>query len=374
MNHRFAFQIEHFLQHLAAKRKAATTIASYRLHLFRFAGWKQCKNDVRTVDESIIDAYRRHIVSLEQYGSDWKLRALSSLKSFFAWLSLEGVILADPASKLVLPSVKSKRLPPYLTQDEIVRLIEAADPQTSAGLRDRAILETLYSTGMRASECYQLKIGDLFADGLARINSGKGRKDRIIPIGAMAIHFIQRYIAEARTGPLSGTVFQKPISGQPINAYDLRIILNRCGEKAGIGIHLYPHLLRHSFAVHLLEGGAGIREIQQMLGHENLVATQIYTRVVPVQLKKVHEAAHPAAKRKEDLPRWLDLQKYYRNTGERKGERRGCAGEASEKVLLLAAKKKKFFENSVSIFCIHKCENSKRKNCYNILCGCHGIL
>ena len=317
MNYRFAFQIEQFLEHLAAKRKASTTIGGYRVHLFRFAKWKKCKDDVRTVDESIIDAYRMHIVSLEQYGSDWKLRALSSLKSFYAWLSLEDVIFADPAAKLVLPCGKSTRLPPYLTQDEIKRLLDAADPQTAAGLRHRAILETLYSTGMRASECYRLQIGDLFADGLVRINSGKGRKDRIIPIGEMAIHFIQRYITEVRKGPFYGSVFKKQISARPIDAWDLRMILNRCGEKAGIQIHLYPHLLRHSFAVHLLEGGAGIREIQQMLGHENLVATQIYTRVVPAALKKVHDAAHPAAKRKEVLPRRLDLQKYYRNTGER---------------------------------------------------------
>ena len=144
----------------------------------------------------------------------------------------------------------------------------------------------------------------------------------MVPIGTSALQFIERYIAETCGVRLSGPLFRKQISARPIDSYDLRKILKRCGEKAGITIHLYPHLLRHSFAVHLLENGAGIRHIQEMLGHENLVATQIYTRVVPVQLKKVHYAAHPAAKRKQDLPAQLDLQKYYRNTGERKGERK----------------------------------------------------
>lgn len=321
MNYRFAFQIRAFLKHLAAKGKADSTIAGYERHLFGFARWKKCKDDVRAIDESIIDAYQKHIVSLERYGSDWKLRALSSLKQFYRWLMLEGLLFVDPTSKLVLPCGKSRRLPPYLTQDEIKRLLEAADPQIPEGLRDRAILETIYSTGMRAAECYRLQINDLFADGLIRINCGKGRKDRIIPIGGIAIHFIQRYITEVRKGPLCGAVFQKQISARPIDAWDLRKILNRCGEKAGIRIHLYPHLLRHSFAIHLLEGGAGIREIQQMLGHENLVATQIYTRVVPVALKKVHDAAHPAAKRNQELPARLDLQKYYRNIGGRAGQK-----------------------------------------------------
>lgn len=318
MNYRFAFQISAFLEHLAAKRKASTTIDGYRVHLFRFAGWKKCKDDVRAVDESMITAYAKHVVSLQQYGSDWKLRALSSLKSFYAWLALEGVVFADPTSKLALPRGCRKKLPPYLTEGEIKRLLDAADPQTPAGLRDRAILETLYSTGMRASECYRLQISDLFADGLVRVNCGKGRKDRIIPIGEVAIHFIQRYITEVRKGSLCGSVFQKQTCARPIDAWDLRMILNRYGQKAAMRIHLYPHLLRHSFAVHLLEGGAGIREIQQMLGHENLVATQIYTRVVPVALKKVHDAAHPASRRNESRPADPQPQRYYKNRTIRK--------------------------------------------------------
>jgi integrase/recombinase XerD len=325
MIYRFGFQIDLFLDQLRASRKAQTTIDAYRRHLRYFKTWVKCKDDVRIVDERIVTNYREHIASKEKYSPDWRLRSLSSLKRFYAWLSLQDVLLADPTAKLILPRGRSRRLPPYLSQSDVGALLQAADPQTPAGLRDRAILESLYSTGMRASECYRLQIADInFADGLIRINSGKGKKDRVVPIGETALRFIERYIADTRGSRLSGPLFRKKISSRPIDSYDLGKILKRCGEKAGITIHLYPHLLRHSFAVHLLENGAGIRHIQEMLGHENLVATQIYTRVVPVQLKRVHDAAHPAARHTEKLPADLSPQGYYKNRTVRrdKGTRR----------------------------------------------------
>lgn len=328
MNYRFAFQIKRFLQKLQATRRAETTVQTYRRSLYYFRSFAQdqgIKDDLRAVSENLVSGYREHIHCQTDRSVDWKIRFLSVVKSFLNWLAEEELILSNPTANIVLPKMRGKKLPAYLTQEEIRTLMEAADPevpagtQTSAGLRDRAILETLYSTGMRASECYRLQIPDInFADGLVRINYGKGSKDRIVPIGSTALHFIERYITEVRGSRSGGALFRKPISSQPIDAYDLRQILKRYSRKAGIKIHLHPHLLRHSFAVHLLENGADIRYIQQMLGHENLIATQIYTRVVPVQLKKAHAAAHPATKRKEKLPAHLDLKRYYKNRTIRK--------------------------------------------------------
>lgn len=312
---RFGFQIDRFLDQLRASRKAEATVAAYRRHLLYFKSWVKCKDDVRAVDERTVTAYRDHIASQEKYSPDWRLRSLSCLKRFYGWLSLEGVLLADPTAKLVLPRGRPRKLPAYLTQNEVACLMEAAGPHTCSGLQHRAILETLYSTGMRASECYRLQLADInFTDGLVRINCGKGKKDRFVPIGKMALDFIERHIIETR-GARSGPLFKKPISGRQIDAHDLRSIFDKYTEKAGIKIHVHPHLLRHSFAVHLLENGADIRYIQQMLGHENLVATQIYTRVVPVQLKKVHAATHPAEKRNEQTS-LIRIEKYYRNKSE----------------------------------------------------------
>src|SRR5262245_45470449 len=182
-------------------------------------------------------------------------------------------------------------------QGDSPRLREAAAPETPQSLRDRAILETRYSAGVRGMECCRLQIGDInFADGTVRIISGKGRKDRIVPIGKIALHFIDRYIKEVRGPGSGGPLFRKLASIGPLSSHQLYLLLDLYRKKAGIQMRLYPHLLRHSFAVHLLENGADIRFIQAMLGHEDLSTTQIYTEVVPFELKRVHGRTHPAEK------------------------------------------------------------------------------
>ena len=199
--------------------------------------------------------------------------------------------------------MSGKVLPPYLSQEEAAHLMDAAVPDTPAGLRDRAILETLYSTGVRGAECCRLQIADInFADGFVRIIEGKGKKDRVVPIGRLALHYIDRYVKEVRGPGSGGALFRRFTDCTGLTSNQLYRIIRHYRNKAGIKTKIYPHLLRHSFAVHMLENGADIRYIHEMMGHEHLSTTQIYTLVVPFQLKKAHAAAHPAEKRRAKLP------------------------------------------------------------------------
>lgn len=305
-DYRFAFWMDRFLKEMQATGRGITTIANYRrkLRYFSdFAGEQRCANDVRAVGADFIKSYRRHLDKNAELSLENKMRMLLTIKIFFAWLAIEGVILLDLASKITLPKMPWRKLPPYLSQQDARAFIEAATPATPQGLRDRAILETLYSTGMRVSELCRLQIADLnFADGVVRILSGKGKKDRMVPIGRMALHYMDRYMKEVRGPGSGGPLFRRMGTTEAIRTQRLYIYMDSYRKKAGIKIKVYPHLLRHSFAVHLLENGADIRHIQAMLGHEQLSTTQLYTQVVPLQLKKAHAAAHPAEKQSEKLP------------------------------------------------------------------------
>lgn len=310
-DYRFDHQIARFLSEMQAAGQQETTLRTYRRHLHYFAGFavgRGCANDVRAVGSELLRAYREHACHTKQnLSSDTRIRMLLCPKNFYAWLASIGLVLIDLTATIRLPKMSGKRLPPYLTQDEVKRFVEAPDLQTPRGLRDRAILETLYSTGMRVAELCRIQIADInFVDGVVRIISGKGKKDRMVPIGALALHYIDRYIKEVRGPGSSGPLFRRMGTSAPVNSGQLYRYMHEYRSKAAISKRMYPHLLRHSFGVHMLENGADIRFIQAMLGHEHLSTTQIYTQVVPFQLKKAHAAAHPAEKRSEELP--LDLQ------------------------------------------------------------------
>lgn len=265
------YQSERFLQELVGAGRAATTLRQHRRALRYFKEYlfdQKHPDDIRTISRPLIDRYVICCMARAGYALDSKVRWLSCVKTFFGWLTSQNLILSDPTAKLDLPKTARLKLPHHLTRGETMRLLEAADPSTARGLRDRAILETLYSTGMRNAECCALALADIdFAAGTVRILAGKGQKDRMIPIGRAALQFIDRYVKEVRGPGVVGPLFRWLSEPRGFSHHQLYMLLNRYRKKAGIK-RLYPHLLRHTFAVHMMEAGADIRFIQEMLGHE----------------------------------------------------------------------------------------------------------
>lgn len=224
---------------------------------------------------------------------------LVPLRAWFKWLTRTGEIPANPASDLDLPR-KMKRLPrAVLTQREVEQVLALADTTTPVGMRDRAMMEVLYATGMRRMELARLALGDIDAErGVVLIREGKGGKDRLIPMGERALHWVDRYLQEARPqlawDQAEATVFLGR-EGHAMNPMWLSTTVARYVERAELGKKGGCHLFRHTMATLMLEGGADIRFIQAMLGHAELSTTQIYTQVAIRQLQKVHASTHPGA-------------------------------------------------------------------------------
>jgi integrase/recombinase XerC len=224
-------------------------------------------------------------------------RKLSTLKTFYRYAKRQGWVAANPAQRLRAPKL-ARRLPEILRPEEVAAVLEA--PQESpAGLRDRAMLELLYSSGLRVSELCNLDTSDVdLAEGLVRV-MGKGRKERVLPVGGPAREALRRWI-DARpslaTDPVPGALFIG-VRGRRFSPRSVRFRLDAAVLRAALGRHANPHLLRHCFATHLLQGGADLRSIQELLGHSSLSTTQRYTQVDLRQLMAVYDRAHPHAKR-----------------------------------------------------------------------------
>jgi integrase/recombinase XerD len=219
------------------------------------------------------------------------MRKMSALRTFYRYLMREEAIAADPTSNL--PSGRLlRRLPSVLSVEEVGRLLAQPDAGTRRGLRDRAMLELLYATGLRVSELVGLGRGDINLDlGVVRC-IGKGSKERIVPVGRPAIEAVRAYLDSRRDAAPPLFMGNK---GQPITRVAVWRIVRRYARGAGIRAPISPHALRHSFATHMLEGGADLRSIQELLGHVNIVTTQIYTHVSIDHLREVHRAYHPRA-------------------------------------------------------------------------------
>jgi integrase/recombinase XerC len=293
--------IGRFLQYLLVERNASDlTIKSYREDLTALAaylGQSRGNSPPPPGEISVLDL-RGYVASLHEagYARTTIARRLASLRSFFRFGQREGWTKTNPAKPLRNPR-KPRNLPHFLSAEDIGRLLQSPPTDAPAGLRDRAILETLYSAGLRVSELAGLNDSDLdFAGMLLRIR-GKGRRERLSPLGSYAARALQRWLRVRKLSPreTSTPVFVNK-SGRRLTTRSIARMLEKYLKLTGLDQRTTPHSLRHSFATHLLDQGADIRSVQELLGHKSLVTTQIYTHVSTTRLRDVYEKAHPRAK------------------------------------------------------------------------------
>ncbi len=296
-----------YLEALRIKNYSERTIENRESYLGFFIAWCEARSLTRPqeVTKPILDRYQRYLFHLRKPDGkpltfSAQLQRLTPVRAFFKWLTRSNVLLWNPASELELPR-QEKRLPKHvLTAEEAERVLDQPNVLDPIGLRDRAILETLYSTGIRRMEVIHLSVYDLDAErGTLMVRQGKGKKDRIVPIGERAIAWIRKYVDEARgqlaVPPDEGVLFLTQ-EGEAISPERLTQLVREYVLSAETGKSGSCHLFRHTCATLMLEGGADIRYIQEMLGHVELSTTQIYTQVSIRRLKAVHALTHPSAK------------------------------------------------------------------------------
>lgn len=305
--------ITDYLQHMGVERGlAANTLAAYRRDLARYSRYLAAAGCARPGDIT-----RRHVTGYVQALSDGSdggsalgvrsaARTVVAVRGLHKFWALEGHTPADPASE-VHPPMAGKRLPKAISLDEVTRILEAAGTDTATGLRDRALLEFLYSTGARISEAVGLDVDDISLPDPGSQDAGpavvrlfgKGSKERLVPLGSYGARALDAYLVRGRPllaakGKGTPALFLNARGGR-ISRQSAWTILKTAAEKANISRDVSPHTLRHSFATHLLEGGADVRVVQELLGHASVTTTQVYTLVTADTLREVYAAAHPRA-------------------------------------------------------------------------------
>jgi integrase/recombinase XerD len=291
--------IVRYLRHVEVERRmAANTIEAYRRDLTKlaaFAAARECQ--LEALDRADLEAFVRDVMA-GGLSPTSTARLVATVRGFYRFLRTVGDVGQNPADDLHAPRTLSS-LPHSLALDDIDALLQAPDVATPKGLRDRALIEVLYATGLRVSELVGLRLSDLRTNEGFLKCVGKGSKERIVPMGDTAVEWVQKYIAEARPVLLgkktSPWVFVNARGGARLSRLGFWKILKACGRRAGVRGRLSPHVLRHSFATHLLERGADLRAIQAMLGHADLSTTQIYTHVLEARLRQVYDRFHPRA-------------------------------------------------------------------------------
>jgi len=286
--------IDKFVAYLKIEKNASDhTVINYSLDLRDFGEFLG-DAPLEGVDYIFL---RRYLARMRErnYSKRTLARKLATLRSFFKFLYREGHIKSNPAAAVATPKL-DKKLPLFMDTGEVIRLIEAPQEKDASGLRDRAILETLYSTGIRVSELVGLNLNNVdFIGGVVKA-SGKGKKERLVPIGDRALRAIRDYIG--KTGPHKSSgkkaVFLNR-SGTRLTDRSVRRMVAKYIKRLSLREGISPHTLRHSFATHLLNRGADLRSVQELLGHVNLSTTQIYTHVTTRRLKEVYEKSHPRA-------------------------------------------------------------------------------
>lgn len=288
--------IQAYLDHCRIEKGLSfNTIEAYRSDLERFAGFWQSAG--RPVPDARLIA--QYLDWLRSRGLDSRsaARQLSALRGFFRFLLREGIIARDPTEGVKSPHAW-RRLPHYLTLEQIERLLEAPDPATPAGLRDRAIIHLLYASGLRVSELCQLQLSDVnYEVGVVRI-LGKGNRQRLAPVGRAALEAVQAYLQGGRPrllGRRSSPYLFVSGRGTRLSRQAVWKLLAKHTLRAGLDRRVWPHAVRHSFATHLLEGGADLRSVQLMLGHADISTTQVYTHVMRSRLRQTLDDHHPRA-------------------------------------------------------------------------------
>lgn len=275
---------------------AANSIASYRRDLQHFIRWLTSQQlTAFPEDAAVISDYLNQLV-IEQKAENSRMRAVSSLRHFYRWLAARELIAHDPMQTIPSPK-RGQHLPVALSMAEVDQLLAAPDVNQPLGLRDRAILEVMYATGLRVSELVHLQLGDLHLEMKLIQTIGKGNKERLIPIGEIAIDYIQRYLEESRprlirSDHFVGTLFLN-FHGRPLSRQAIWKMIKKYIEQVDIHKNVTPHTLRHSFATHLLENGADLRVVQELLGHSDISTTQIYTHITQQRLLDVYQKSHP---------------------------------------------------------------------------------
>jgi len=289
--------IDAYLTYLRdVRRMSPNTVESYARDLAALAAFAETrKTTVEAMTRRDLEAFTRALMT-QGLAPRSVARAIACVRGFYRFLALERKLDQSPAADLRAPRAWPA-LPKFLDLDEVDRLLSQPDVSKPRGLRDKALLELLYASGMRVSELVAVRPGDLNLDEGHLTCTGKGDKQRLVPMGQAAADWLRRYMREGRAGLLKGRsspwLFVNARDGGPLSRVGFWKVLKAYGLQAGISREISPHVLRHSFATHLLERGADLRAIQVMLGHADLSTTQIYTHVLEARLRAVYDKFHP---------------------------------------------------------------------------------
>jgi len=296
-----------YLDHLAVERgAAANTLASYRRDLRRYVEYlqQQAVGSITEVDAAVLGGFLAHLRSGDEthppLSATSSARAVVAVRGLHRFALRDGLVEVD-VSREVKPPTPPRRLPKAISADEVERLLDAAGyARTPLAIRDRALLETLYATGARISEAVGLAVDDVDLPDRTVLLAGKGGKQRRVPLGSFAARALEAYLVQVRPGLVvlgAGTpqLFLNARGG-PLSRQSAWLVLRAAAERAGLATGISPHTLRHSFATHLMDGGADVRVVQELLGHSSVTTTQIYTLVTVDRLREVYSTAHPRAR------------------------------------------------------------------------------
>jgi integrase/recombinase XerD len=291
--------IPSLMAELRLRNYSPATLKHYGNQLKRFGEWLPDEHlrDLRRVTREDVDSYQRY-VRTEPISAGTRALRLQAVKRLFDHLTTAGQLLLHPAEHVIAIRRRDRLPKAVLTVKQVERLIEAPDTTTPLGIRDRALLETMYGTAIRVGELEKVFVTDIkLSEKILDIREGKGGKERIVPLGQTATQWIQRYLDEVRPTRVKNRPYERALFvtqiGKPLKQTQIREILRKYQRQCHLRKSVSPHGLRHACASHLLQAGADIRVIQQLLGHTKLDSTTIYTRVMPIDIKAVHQTYHP---------------------------------------------------------------------------------
>jgi integrase/recombinase XerD len=298
-------EVEEFLTWLGVERgRSPNTLVAYRRDLQAYVSWLRGRHlDLDDVAEGDITDYVGHLRRSGKAASS-VARAVVAVRAFHRFSSDEGILTVDPAAEVEMPRVP-KGLPKALSENDVSRLLNAVDGSTPPARRDRAILEVLYGTGLRISELVGLSLGDVDLQAALLRARGKGDRERVVPVGRLARESLEEWLADGGRGAFvperwrrrddADAMFLNARGGR-LSRQGAWIVVRKYGDRVGLGEKLSPHVLRHSCATHMLDHGADIRAVQELLGHASISTTQVYTKVSTDRLRVVYESAHPRAR------------------------------------------------------------------------------